>query len=107
MPSYYRVWCRFEPDHVYEITGRKGQWRVKLCIREWDIKNVRPGDFCLLHAEKNFPDVYLFKGSVDYALTIRSTKRYRHGCIIRPHKELNRVLQQRKAQHGIQPVQNV
>lgn len=68
----YRVWCRFEPDHINKPAGRKGQWRVVRTIP--------------LHFEARAVLVILDQ------LGVISTKAYHKGSIIRPHKELNRVL---------------
>jgi hypothetical protein len=76
--SLYRVWCRYEPDHVNMPAGRRGQWRVIHCHVAFksDPKPVR---------------------NLRLSIGILSTKPYPKGCIIRPHKELNRVLAARKA----------
>lgn len=76
--NLYRVWCKFEPNHVNHPAGRRGQWRVTSC----------------------YPDHYsddkteILKGYM--GLRIASTKPYPRGSIIRPHKELRRVLEARK-----------
>ena len=75
--AFYRVWCKFESDHINAPAGRRGQWRVTGCV------------------EPNNPhlsllDRWMFDGGP--LLGIASTKPYPTGSIIRPHKELNRVL---------------
>lgn len=72
----YRVWCKFEPDHMNMATGRRGQWRVVLVVADV----MKTG---------------IWKSGHGW-LSIPSTKPYPRGCIIRPHKELNRVLAARK-----------
>lgn len=71
--TIYRVWAKYEPDHINLAAGRKGQWRVVRC---------NPAMMPLSS------DVIYFGDD----LGIRSTKPYPRGSIIRPHKELNRVL---------------
>jgi hypothetical protein len=83
--NLYRVWCRFEPDHVAQITGRKGQWRV-ICSYEWKPLSGNHSDYNK-EVKRN--------GSMP-EIGILSTKQYRKGVIIRPHKELNRVLEARR-----------
>jgi hypothetical protein len=80
--NLYRVWCRFEPDHINLATGRRGQWRVTDCY-EINIQGLQ------------------FHDSVGRELAMLSTKPYPRGCIIRPHKELNRVLALRRSLDGI------
>lgn len=80
MNQLYRVWARFEPDHVNPLTGRKGQWRVDHC-HEAAHQYARP----------------VMKWHGIGAIGIVSTKPYPRGSIIRPHKELNRVLAMRGA----------
>jgi hypothetical protein len=79
MNQLFRVWARFEPDHVNPLTGRKGQWRVVQSrpIIEGVAKVWRVGSLRIL--------------------LVPSTKPYPRGSIIRPHKELNRVLAMRGA----------
>ncbi|KAF0844358.1 hypothetical protein FNL37_1802 [Methylovorus glucosotrophus] len=72
----FRVWCKFEPDHVNPLTGRRGQWRV-----------TRTAPFSPNRARLFYTSVR-FEGE----LAVLTTKVYRRGSIIRPHKELNRVL---------------
>jgi hypothetical protein len=81
--NLYRVWCRFEPDHVAQITGRKGQWRV---FKSFSIHVQCARDVTLLPNSRQ--------------LAIVSTKPYPKGSIIRPHRELKRVLAFRKANVG-------
>jgi hypothetical protein len=76
--NLYRVWCRFEPDHINAPAGRKGQWRVTLCMTSKEFK--RPVAWWRSLEE----------------ISVLSTKPYRKGCIIRPHRELNRVLAARR-----------
>lgn len=75
----FRVWCNFEREHVNPLTGRRGQWRVESCSGGGALFS----DGAVLH----YGDV----------IGLVSTKRYRPGSIIRPHKELNRVLALRGA----------
>jgi hypothetical protein len=73
----YRVWARFERDYVNPLTGRRGWWRVDVCMQ------AAP----------------LYNAAVDHGptrLAVLSTKRYRLGSIINPAKELNRVLKARR-----------
>jgi hypothetical protein len=79
--NLYRVWCRFEPDHLNMATGRRGQWRV---MKLTQFHDGAP----LVHTGWDYQH-----GPV---LTLASTKHYPRGCIIRPHKELNRVLEARR-----------
>jgi hypothetical protein len=75
------VSCKFEPDYLNPVTGRRGQWRVIACgihDRAWD----------LAWGDKQNP-----------IINMRTTKPYPIGCIIRPHKELNRVLDARKSEN--------
>ena len=77
--NLFRVWCRFEPEFFNEMTGRSGQWRVLQCYQpSYSCKDVS----------------HPMAGKAHIA--INSTKPYRRGSIIRPHKELNRVLNARK-----------
>lgn len=70
--TLYRVWAKYEPDHINLAAGRKGQWRVKYCSED----NILKG----LWTDEN------------EMLAIPAAKPYPRGSIIRPHKELNRVL---------------
>jgi hypothetical protein len=75
--NLYRVWAKYEPDHINMATGRRGQWRVTGC---YEIQVGVPN----------------FHSSVGKELAMLSTKRYPRGCIIRPHKVLNSVLAARR-----------
>jgi hypothetical protein len=70
--TLYRVYCKFEPDHINLPAGRKGQWRVLRSIKLW------------------FPARPVFK--VMDQLGIISPKPYPKGSIIRPHKALREAL---------------
>jgi len=75
----YRIWCKFEPNHINPMTGRHGQWRVMRALpyeNSWLVP-----DICVIGNE----------------LCLPSTKPYPRGCIIRPHKELNRVFAQQRS----------
>lgn len=74
-PGLFMIWCRFERDHINPLTGRRGQWRT------------------LVSVECYRPDLPVRNYAGDMNMIgVISTKRYRNGSIIRPHKELNRVL---------------
>lgn len=75
----YRVWCRFEPA-LNPLTARHGRWRV---VDSYSL--VRP---------MNRINSLVF-GCV-YELCIISSRYHQKGSFIRPHKELNKVLLQRK-----------
>ena len=75
--NMHSVWCRFEPDHVNLPAGRRGQWRVV---------DSKP----LTHKRER----HVMRFGRDLVLT--STKPYPKGSIIRPHRELNRVLAARR-----------
>jgi hypothetical protein len=79
MTQLYRVWARFEPDHVNPLTGRKGQWRVTATGGTW------------------FHTPIMRSPRYPSEIGVLSHKRYPIGSIIRPHKELNRVLAMRGA----------
>lgn len=83
--TLYRIWCRFEPDHVNMPAGRRGQWRVFRCWND-----------CPEYHKPVFKDAE-FKWQ---ALCLVSTKPYPRGSIIRPHKELNRVLALRRQENA-------
>ena len=72
--EFFRVWCRFEADHINPLTGRCGQWRVVHLVECWR------------------PDLPVLNQSDVQLLGIISTKPYPRGSIIRPHRELSRVL---------------
>lgn len=74
--NLYRVWCKFEPDHINPLTGRRGQWRV---FESMYISYQTAPD--VLHTSTYLSHV--------------SIKQFNIGSIIRPHKELNRVLKMR------------
>ena len=76
MQAPFRVWCKFEPDHINAPAGRKGQWRVVRSIP--------------LHFEARAVLVILDQ------LGVVSSKPYPKGSIIRPHKELRNVLKSRR-----------
>jgi|GEM_PF-3451418 len=76
--TLYRVYCIYEPEHVNLPAGRRGQWRVLRSIKLW------------------WPAPPIFR--VMNQLGVISTKPYNRGSIIRPHKELNKVLAARHAQ---------
>lgn len=76
-PAFYRVWCRYEPDHMNMATGRRGQWRV-------------------VKVAANTMDAAIWIMRASKLLSVPSAKPYPRGCIIRPHKELNRVLAARR-----------
>lgn len=80
----YRIWCKFEPDHINPMTARRGQWRV-ISSYAWEPLSNH-GDYNK-EVKRN--------GSLP-ELGILSTKPYPRGSIIRPHRELNRVLALRK-----------
>lgn len=82
----YRIWCRYEPEHENVPAGRRGQWRVVECMpwQRW------------MHAAVGFS----YTG--ENYLSIASTKRYPRGSIIRPHKELKRVLVLRKMERMLE-----
>lgn len=73
--NLYRIWCRFEPDHINAPAGRRGQWRVTRQLR--------------LHVQCARDVIVQYMP--DRLLGIVSTKPYPKGSIIRPHKELRRV----------------
>jgi hypothetical protein len=75
VPAPFRIWCKFEPDHINAPAGRKGQWRVVRCIP--------------LHFDARAVLVICDQ------LGIVSSKPYQKGSIIRPHKELRKVLKAR------------
>lgn len=81
LPSRFRVWCKFEPNHINKAAGRKGQWRVVRSIP--------------LHFEARGVLVILDQ------LGVISTKAYQKGSIIRPHKELNRVLARKAIRNDV------
>jgi hypothetical protein len=84
MTTLYRVWAKFEPEFVNPMTARRGQWRVTGC---WcSAHPFKPVINCLREADRAWREI-----------GIHSTKRYPVGSIIRPHKELRRVLAARKA----------
>jgi hypothetical protein len=76
--TLYRVYCKFEADHINMPAGRRGQWRVLRSIKLW------------------WPAPPIFR--VMDQLGVISTKPYNRGSIIRPHKELNKVLAARRAE---------
>lgn len=78
--NLYRVWCKFEPDHINAPAGRKGQWRVTFCSK------LAIGPMIMRFGNE---------------LYIHSSKPYPIGSIIRPHKELNRVLALRRSLDGV------
>jgi hypothetical protein len=78
----YRVWARFERDHVNPLTGRRGWWRVTAC---WLLGTFFGdiGDHDIVQCS-------------DWTLTFPSSRDCRSGSIINPAKELNRVLKARR-----------
>lgn len=76
----FRVVCRFERHFANDMTGRRGQWRVLACMEH-------PSDGGRVRTNQLINSIGL-----------PSTKYYPRGSIIRPHKELNRVLAQRKVE---------
>lgn len=82
--GHYRVWCRFEPHYINPLTGRRGRWRVVFSCVDGLLLGV------WVQADGGF-------------LSAPASKQYKRGSIIRPHKELNRVLAARRL---TQPVQH-
>lgn len=73
------VCAKFEPGFVNPMTARRGQWRVTASYSQpFDVEKV------LGHKSRQ-------------ELVMVSTKTYPRGSIIRPHAELRRVLEARKA----------
>jgi hypothetical protein len=83
MTPLYRVWCKFEPNHVNLPAGRRGQWRVKTCW-QWNGSDYAKHDSIISHPELGM-------------LAIPVSHYFQPGSIVRPHKELRRVLAARKA----------
>lgn len=83
MTRLYRVWARFE-----KFEGRQaGQWRVTSSYPD--------------RSPSHYPDID-FSILVPGLLGIISSKPYRKGSIISPHKELNRALKaRREASNGV------
>lgn len=75
----YRVWAKFDPGYTNPLTGRPGLWRV---VNSYLINRL-PANH----------DPFWIDGD---ELGIVSIKHYQPGSIIRPHKELNRVIRRRR-----------
>jgi hypothetical protein len=75
----YRVWSRFEPDHINLPAGRRGQWRVMECY------------------ETRFTKQAVKVDVIDITVGVLSTKPYNRGSIICPHKALKQVLAARRS----------
>jgi hypothetical protein len=77
--NLYRVWDKYEPDHINMATGRRGQWRVTDSYKD--------------HTSS---DPIVCWVAIIGEMEISSTRPYPRGCIIRPHKVLNSVLAARR-----------